>query len=183
MTHLSKTHWRSAPVVARLSRRVTIALIVNALAMSLLWLCFVSHHFGAGQMMDGVYEIQAAMLGQGRLSIVPGPLQLYYFDVIMFRGDYYFYQGLLPSAILLILSSIFGSLVAHYLTVFRFFFFIVFFLQKILVELIDWESSQESCGKKWVWLWAIPMSWLFIFVIPYPFELGWFFSRFFVFEQ
>ncbi len=71
---------------------------LNALVAALAWLYFVSAGFSANGILDGVYEIQAAMLRQGQLTIVPGPLSMFFHDALMYWGEYYFYWGLLPSA-------------------------------------------------------------------------------------
>ena len=73
------------------------AYALNAFVAALAWLYFVSAGFSATGLVDGVYEIQAAMLGQGRLTIEPGPLSVFFHDSLLFWGQAYFYWGLLPS--------------------------------------------------------------------------------------
>ncbi len=67
---------------------------LNALVAALAWLYFVSAGFSANGILDGVYEIQATMLGQGRLTIVPGPMSMFYHDALMYWGQDLFLLGL-----------------------------------------------------------------------------------------
>jgi len=157
--------------------------LLNALLASLAWLYFVSHGFTANGIVDGVYEIQAAMLSQARLSIVPGPLEKFYHDVLMYWGQYYFYQGMLPSVILLVLIRMFGRLAAHYVLVFGFLFVFVYFYQRIIARILECSSRDNPVTDRSLAVCAILLTWLLLFVIPYPHDLGWFFGRFTVYEQ
>ena len=168
---------------------VSVAFLANALLVSLAWLYFVSHGFTANGIVDGVYEIQASMLGQGRLAIVPGPLERFYHDALMYWGQYYFYWGLLPSAVLLALTTVFGRFAGHYATVFGFLFLFVYFYQRIIARILACASvnapggSEQSGLRAAGTIAAITLTWLLIFVIPFPGELSWFFGRFAVYEQ
>jgi len=157
---------------------------INAVLVSLAWLYFTSHGFTANGIVDGVYEIQAAMLGQERLSIVPGPLKMFYHDALMYWGQYYFYWGLLPSAVLLGLTKLFGRLAAHYMVVMGFLFLFVYFYQRIISRILACASQNDSAGGELSpAVCSLLLTWLLIFVIPYPNNLGWFFGRFVVYEQ
>jgi hypothetical protein len=156
---------------------------LNALIVALLWLYFVSDRFLANGILDGVYEIQAAMLRQGQLFIVPGPLSLFYHDALMYWGEYYFYWGMLPSGLFLVLSALFGRVAGHYLTVFLFLFSLVYFFQRLVAELLEAASPDESPCRAAQCVGCLIFTWVVLFAVPYPVEQGWFFGRFAVYEQ
>jgi len=171
------------PMKKSLSFGLHSAFLLNAFLVSIAWLYFISHGFSANGIVDGVYEIQAAMLSQARLSIIPGPLERFYHDALMYWGQYYFYWGLLPSAILLGFTRIIGRLAAHYLMVSGFLFLFVYFYQRIIARILECASQDNSGSERSRVAGALLLTWLLIFVIPYPHELGWFFGRFAVYEQ
>lgn len=162
---------------------VHVTFLVNALLTSLAWLYFVSHGFTANGIVDGVYEIQAANLSQARLAILPGPLEQFYHDALMYWGQYYFYWGLLPSAGLAGLTRICGRLLAHYSLVFGCLFLFVFFYQRIVARILECASPDGAGNERWLAVVTPLLTWLLLCVIPYPHHFGWFFGRFAVYEQ
>ena len=156
---------------------------LNAFIAALAWLYFVSAGFSATALLDGVYEIQAAMLRQGQLTITPGPLSIFFHDALMYWGEYYFYWGLLPSVIFLALDLVVGRVAAHYLTVFLFLFSLVYFFQRILEQVLTAASTDENHSRGSLSLGCLVLTWVVLFTIPYPLEHGWFFGRFAVYEQ
>lgn len=161
----------------------TIVQVFNASIAAAMWLYFVSHGFSENSILDAVYEIQARSLDQGHLFIVPGPLESFYHDSLMFRGRYYFYWGLFPSVCLLLLSKLFGWTASHYLMAGSFFFSLIYFFQKILLELTEHAASSRTALNICQNLTILLLTWLLIFVLPFPIQNGWFFSRFVVYEQ
>jgi hypothetical protein len=155
----------------------------NALAATLIWLGYVSDGFSSQAILDGVYEIQAASLARGSLVITPGPLEVFYYDAIMYWGSYYFYWGLLPSAAFLALELSIGRIAAHYTIVFAAFFSIIFFLQLFIVEILESSGVEDSPSGWSLYGGSSILTWLLLFVLPYPAERGWFFGRFVVYEQ
>jgi hypothetical protein len=158
-------------------------LCLNAAVAALMWTCFVSHGFSTDGILDGVYEIQARSLAQGHISIVPGPLRMFCHDVIMYWGNSYFYWGLLPSAVFLVLDLVVERLAAHYVIVFSLFFLLLYFFQRIVGLLFEWSRPEEG-SRSWVdSIGVIALTWVLFFAIPYPVDRGWFFGRFVVYEQ
>lgn len=164
-------------------RGLRLAQAGNALVLAFAWVAFVSDGFRANGILDGVYEIQARRLFQGHLSIEPGPLAIFYHDVLMYWGTYYFYWGLFPSALFGTLAALLGRLPAHYLTVFLLLFSLTFSAQKILAEILRHGSPSAVRRAPVAQWWAVPLTWLLLIVIPYPPDHAWFFSRFAVYEQ
>ncbi len=110
--------------------------LVNALALAMFLLWYFSHGFSVDGILDGIYELQADSLAHGHLNIIPGPQEMYFHDILIYWGKYYFYQGLLPSILLWGSSQVLGRTVAHYLITYVFLFVFIFYVQRILVELI-----------------------------------------------
>lgn len=156
---------------------------LNALVAAVVWLYFVSAGFSAAGLLDGVYEIQAAMLGQGRLTIEPGPLSVFFHDALMYWGKYYFYWGLVPSLVFLAFDVTIGRVAAHYVTVFLFLFCLVYFFQRIVAEFLRAAARDDAPPGTTVTVLAALLTWVMLFVIPYPLDQGWFFYRFAVYEQ
>ncbi|MCA1959476.1 MAG: hypothetical protein LDL33_01675 [Desulfomonile sp.] len=167
----------------RISRHVRVALALNAVIAALLWLAFVSHGFVAQGVLDSVYEIQAYSLARGSLAIVPGLDVLFHHDMMIHRGLSYFYQGLVPSILFMALKPVVGRVAASYAVVFAFFFTLIFFLQKLILDLM--ENTKRSAGRSpWeTCLSAVVLTWLVLFVVAYPVERRWFFGRFIIYEQ
>ena len=156
---------------------------LNALAAAIMWLYFVSHGFSQSSLLDAVYEIQARSLGQGHLFIVPGPLERFYHDSLMFWGRYYFYWGLFPSLCLLLVGKLIGHAAAHYVITGLFFFSLIYFFQKILLELTGHAAFSRAEPDIYQNGAVLFFTWLLIFVLPFPVQQGWFFERFMVYEQ
>ena len=165
---------------------IRIAYLFSSFLAAAVWIYYVSHGFKVDGLIDGVYDIQAASLAAGHLHIEPGPLKVFYHDAIMYFGQYYFYRGLLPSLLLLGLSTLIGRLAAHYVIVFSCFFSIIYFCHLILDEILDCSLSEQTKGRTALRLSLIIVALTLIFVIPYPVDpvvTPGFFSRFTVYEQ
>lgn len=156
---------------------------LSAVAATLIWLGYVSDGFTARGLLDGVYEIQAAALARGSLTIAPGPFEVFYYDVLIYGGSYYFYWGLLPSAVFLALESVAGRIAAHYVIVFGTFFSLIFFLQLLILEILESSATGDSLSDLSKYAGSTILAWVLLFAIPYPARLGWFFGRFVVYEQ
>ncbi len=163
---------------------VRYAYLVNAAAATAAWLCFFSGGFTADALLDGYYEIQAHAIAQGSLAASPGPETHFYHDASLYRGNYYFYWGLLPSIAYTAASTLLSRTAAHYAVVGLFLFCFCYFYQRIIGLLIEVSLTAED-RRRSVWLLtALPLLWLFVFVLPFPAsESSWFFSRFEVYEQ
>lgn len=165
------------------SLRIPWFLTANAVIAAAAWLFFVSHGFTARELLDGVYFLQSRALEQFQLRIEPGPLHAFYDDVLLYRGKYYFYWGLLPSALLAVIRALFGSLAAHYLIVFGFFLGITYFVQRILIRMVRSVRPRDCSIGASTWLGVGVSTWLFVFVIPFPPSKEWFFQDFVIYEQ
>jgi len=165
---------------------IRVAYLFSSFLAAAVWIYYVSHGFKVDGLIDGVYDIQAASLASGHLHIEPGPLKVFYDDTLMYFGQYYFYWGLLPSLLLLGLSTLIGRLAAHYAIVSSCFFSIIYFYHLILDEILDCSLSGQTKGRTALRLSLIIVALTLIFVIPYPVdpvEAPGFFSRFTVYEQ
>jgi hypothetical protein len=165
------------------SRAVVVVYALNALFIAVAWTYFVSHRFTANRIIDGIYETQATSLAHGSLSILSGPMQIFYHDAVMYFGQNYFYQGLLPSLTLMTLSALVGQVATHYLIVFACFFSIAYFFQRLLGLLVESAESDVHRSRLTLPVGAALASWVLLFTIPYPMAQGWFFDRFVVYEQ
>ena len=106
----------------------------------------------------------------------------------MYRGNYYFYQGLLPSIALASLAHIVGRTVAHYLITYGFLFLLGLYLQKIVIELFESSEECRPGPNLSAYKCALPAAWLLILVLPFPPDMDnlartWFFGRFIIYEQ
>lgn len=158
--------------------------LLNSLAATFFWVYFLSHGFHAAGLLDGVYELQAQALAQFRLSIEPGPKEFFYFDSSLYNGQYYFYQGLLPAIIHAGFMKIFGRIISSYLVTAGFLFSFVYFFQRILGDIVESVSKDSDSHQFWLKSSTLPLLWLFLFNLPFPFnEMNWFFGRFSIYEQ
>ena len=158
--------------------------LLNSLAVTFFWVYFLSDAFHAAGLLDGVYELQAQALADFRLSIEPGPQNVFYFDVCLFNGKYYFYQGLLPAVLHACFMNLLGRVVSSYLVTCGFLFCLVYFFQRIIGDITGYTLGSTDRSKNWVKLLSIPLLWLFLFNLPFPFEeFSWFFVRFSIYEQ
>jgi len=158
--------------------------LINSLAATFFWVYFLSDGFQAAGLLDGVYDLQADALARFRLSIEPGPLECFYFDVSLYDGKYYYYQGLLPAILHAGLMQILGRGVSSYLVAAGFLFCFLYFFQRIIGDIVDCALRAERSHQFWLRLSSLPLLWLFAFNLPLPFdELNWFFGRFSIYEQ
>ena len=158
--------------------------LLNSLAVTFFWVYFLSDAFHAAGLLDGVYELQAQALADFRLSIEPGPQNVFYFDVCLFNGKYYFYQGLLPAVLHAFFMNLLGRVVSSYLVTCGFLFCLVYFFQRIIGDITGFALGSTDRSKNWLKLLSIPLLWLFLFNLPFPFEeFSWFFVRFSIYEQ
>jgi hypothetical protein len=167
------------------------AYVLNALAATFCWMFFVSAGFSSSEILDGYYQIQAAALAKGCLAIDCGSATSFYPDATLYKGQYYFYWGLLPSVGYLLLSTAFGKLVGQYLLVIAFLFSLAYFYQRIIGEIVEGAlDATPDAGGFWR-LSSLPLLWLFLFNLPFPelrhaqasYEPIWFFDRFSIYEQ
>lgn len=171
--------------------RIGWAYALNALAATLCCMVFLSGGFGSPGILDGYYEIQAASLAKGCLSIDCGSVTSFYPDASLYKGQYYFYWGLIPSLGYLLFSTVFHTVVAQYLLVGAFLFCLTYFYQRIVAEIVNGAlDAIPGIGRLWS-LASLPLLWLFLFDLPFPdigrgqpsFEPIWFFDRFSIYEQ
>lgn len=164
-------------------RKLCLFHILNAMAMAVLWLGFVSHGFSTSEILDAVYVIQSMSIDNGNLHILPGPAEKFYHDVLMYHGRYFFYWGLSPSILLWLFGKFIGTTAAHYLITWIFFLTFIFFFQRIVQEYLALAVKRSSMPGTHLNFLAIPVTWLLVFVLPFPTTNGWFYSRFIVYEQ
>lgn len=159
---------------------------LNGLICAFFWMWFVSRGCETPGILDAYYEIQAHALWQGQICILPGPDQAFYHDVSLFDGKYYFYWGMLPSAMHWALSPLLGRLVSSYLVPFAFVFSFLFFFQKLILEALVRPTDFEHHRPYWVGATSCLLVWMLVFNLPFPFsefKTSWFFGRFYVYEQ
>jgi hypothetical protein len=163
--------------------RVDIARFVSAAVAAVAWLWFVSHGFQLDGILDAYYELQAQGLLQGRLSIGPGPFNLFIHDAAIRCGQCYSVYGLFPSVLFIIVKPLVGRFAAHYAIVLGFFIALTFFFQKVIAQLIDASGACESEPPALVHLAGILLGGLLLFLVPLPGLDNWFFNRFLIYEQ
>lgn len=157
--------------------------MANAALVATFWLSFVSHGFSVPALVDGVYDIQAAAISQGQLAISPGPMEVFFHDALMYFGSYYFYWGLLPSAWLVGVGKLLGRGLAHYSLVFFCFLSLAYGYQQIIWLLLKTAVGDSPTHPLILPLCSALLTWVLLFIVPYPLEYGWFFFRFVVYEQ
>jgi hypothetical protein len=158
--------------------------LLNSLAATFFWVYFLSDGFHAAGLLDAVYELQAQALAQFRLSIEPGPRDVFYFDVCLFNGKYYFYQGMLPAVLHACFMKLLGRVASSYLVTSGFLFCFIYFFQKIIGDIVENTLKSEDSPRFWLKLGSLPLLWLFLFNLPFPYsEYNWFFRRFAIYEQ
>ena len=158
--------------------------LLNGLAATLCWVYFLSDGFHAAGLLDGVYDLQAHALNQFQLAIEPGPPDYFYFDISLFNGKYYYYQGLLPAILHAGLTKILGRVLSSYLVASGFLFCFTYFFQRIIGDIVGKSLKRADSPKFWLKLGSLPLLWLFLFNLPFPFnEYTWFFGRFAIYEQ
>jgi len=80
------------------SAKVFFALFLSALIATFLWVYYLSQGFSQPGILDGFIDIQAYAIQKGQIAITPDYHHMFYHDVSLYKGNYYFYWGLLPSA-------------------------------------------------------------------------------------
>jgi hypothetical protein len=157
--------------------------VANALLASGFWVHYVSSGFQASGLLDGYYVLQAQAILEGRLSISPGPLEMFYHDVSLYGGSYYFYWGMLPAALFVLFQTLCGATIAHYAVVWTLLFTLVYSCQLILALIIRVAENDPLKAAPIAQVWAMPLVWLFIFNPPFHNAHDWFFGRFIIYEQ
>lgn len=157
--------------------------ILNACAATAFWVYYLSQGFQSSGILDGFYEIQSASVSRGGLAIIPGPQDLFYHDVCIYKGSYYFYWGLLPSFFYLCISTVLGRAAAHYLCTAAFLFSFVYFFQLIIAKVIDSAGEHSETESTVIRLVPVPLLWLFLFSLPFNELDDWFYGRFVIYEQ
>ena len=158
--------------------------LLNSLAATFCWVYFLSDGFHAAGLLDGVYDLQAHALAHFHLAIEPGPSQNFYFDIGLYNGKYYYYQGLLPAILHAGLTKILGRVLSSYLIASGFLFCFAYFFQRIIGDIVEKSLKSADSFKFWLLLGSLPLLWLFLFNLPFPFnEYTWFFGRFAIYEQ
>lgn len=179
-------HATSAEIVKRDAPRWGLfdgLFLLNGLLASGFWVSYVSSGFQSEGILDGYYVLQARALLEGRLSISPGPLDMFYHDVSLYGGSYYFYWGMLPAAMFAVFQRLCGATIAHYGVVWIFLFSLVYYYQIIVALIISCAGNDGHYENPTVQLWAMPLVWLFIFNPPFYNTDNWFFGRFVIYEQ
>jgi hypothetical protein len=167
------------------------AYALNASAVTFWWMFFVSAGFTSPEILDAYYSIQAATLAKGCLAIDCGSGTSFYADATFFKGQYYFYWGLFPSAVYLLLRSAFGTLVAQYLLVAGFLLSLTYFYQRMIGQIVEAALDAAPRLSRYWRLSSLPLLWLFLLALPFPevrhtqasYEPIWFFDRFSIYEQ
>ena len=158
--------------------------LLNSLSAVFFWVYFLSAGFQTPGLLDGVYELQAQALAKFQLSIEPGPRDVFYFDVCLFKGKFYFYQGMLPAFFHAVLMKFLGPMVSSYLVAIGFLFCFCYFFQRIIGDIIQNTLTLTDKYKSYLQLSALPLLWLLVFNLPFPVqENSWFFGRFAIYEQ
>jgi hypothetical protein len=165
---------------------VFISLFLSALFATFMWVYYLSQGFTQPGLLDAFIDIQAFALQNGQIAITPDSHYMFYHDVSLYKGIYYFYWGILPSALHAFLWSLVGKAISSYLLVFLFLFLFVYFFQRIIFEIIHASNPLSSLPKGFLICTAITLSWLLIFNIPLPYDTyrdAWFFGHFVIYEQ
>ncbi len=163
-----------------------ILLFLNALIATFIWIYYLSQGFSQPGILDGFIDIQASVLQKGHLAITPDYHYMFYHDVSLYNGNYYFYWGLLPSLLHAFLSILVGRAISSYFIVCLFLFLFVFFLQFIIFEILNTATPETSPQNIFITCAAVILSWVLIFNLPFPYDVyhySWFFNRFVIYEQ
>lgn len=167
--------------------KVYFALFLSALIAAFLWVYYLSQGFSQPGILDGYYDIQAYALQNGHLAITPDYHHIFYHDASFYKGNYYFYWGLLPSALHAFLSILTGWTVSSYLTAFIFLFLFVYFFQRIIFEIMHTAAARTSSPQNvFITCAAVILSWILIFNLPFShnsYNAYWIFGRFTIYEQ
>ncbi len=167
------------------SKRVVFSLFLSALIATLLWVYYLSQGFHQPGLLDAFIDIQAFALQKGHISITPDYREMFYHDISLYQGNYYLYWGMLPSALHAFLSAILGRTISSYFLVLLFLFLFVFFLQRIVFEILH-TASRTTSSQAFLICATVILSWMLIFNLPLPYGIyhdSWFFGHFVIYEQ
>jgi hypothetical protein len=181
---ITKGYWAISNNLSKV--KVFISLFLSALVATLMWVYYLSQGFTQPGLLDAFIDIQAFALQNGRIAITPDYHHIFYHDVSLYNGNYYFYWGILPSVLHAFLWSLVGKVISSYFLVSLFLFFFVYFFQRVILEIILTSTSVSSLPKAFPICAAIILSWLLIFNIPLPYDMyrdAWFFGHFIIYEQ
>jgi len=161
-------------------------LFLSAIVMAFSWVFYLSGGFSQPGLLDAFIDIQAYGLQKGHLNIMPDYNHIFYHDVSLYKGKYYFYWGILPAVLHALLSIIVGNIISGYCIVFLFLFLFVHFFQLLIFEIME-TPIKESFNHRWLTVCAtIILSWILVFNLPFPYDVykySWFFGRFIIYEQ
>lgn len=163
-----------------------ILLFLNALIATFIWVYYLSQGFNQPGILDGFIDIQAYVLQRGHLAITPDYHYMFYHDVSLYKGDYYFYWGLLPSLLHAFLSILTNRIISSYFIVCLFLFLFVFSFQLIIFEILNTATPAASPQNIFIPCATVILSWVLIFNLPFPYDVyhySWFFNRFVIYEQ
>lgn len=168
------------------SKKVVFSLFLSALITTLIWVYYLSQGFHQPGLLDALIDIQAYALQKGQIAITPDYRQMFYHDISLYRGNYYLYWGMLPSALHAFLSAFLGRTISSYFLVFLFLFLFLFFAKRIIFEIIHTASQSSSTHDGFLICATIILSWILIFNLPLPHDIyhdSWFFGHFVIYEQ
>ena len=163
-----------------------IFLFLSALIATFMWVYYLSQGFSLPGMLDAYIDIQAYALQNGHIAITPDYHHMFYHDVSLYNGNYYFYWGILSAVLHAFLSTLLGRTISSYLLVFLFLFLFVYFLQRIIFEIMRTATPTSSPQDGFITCATIIFSWILIFSLPLPYNVyndSWFFGHFVIYEQ
>ena len=73
------------------SAKVFFALFLSALFATFMWVYYLSQGFSQPGILDAFIDIQAYALQNGHITITPDYHNIFYHDVSLYNGNYYFY--------------------------------------------------------------------------------------------
>ncbi|MRR16481.1 MAG: hypothetical protein EG826_08510 [Deltaproteobacteria bacterium] len=165
--------------------KVAFPLFLSALIAAGVWVYYLSQGFHQPGLLDAFTDIQAYALQKGHIAITPDYRDMFYHDVSLYQGNYYLYWGMLPSALHAFLSAFFGRMLSSYFLVLLFLFLFVYFLQRIVFEILS-AASRRPSSQEFLICATIILSWMLIFNLPLPYGIyrdSWFFGHFVIYEQ
>lgn len=168
------------------SAKVFFALFLSASLATFMWVYYLSQGFSQPGILDAFIDIQAYAFQKGQFAITPDYHHMFYHDVSLYKGNYYFYWGLLPSALHAFFSTFLSRTTSSYILTFIFLFLFVYFFQRIIFEIMHSASQGSSLSNGFMICATIILSWILIFNIPLPYKVyhdSWFFGHFVIYEQ
>lgn len=166
--------------------KVAFSLFLSALLATFMWVYYLSSGFSQPGILDAFIDIQAYVLQKGQFAITPDYARMFYHDISLYEGNYYFYWGILPAVLHSFMSILVGSTISSYFITFLFLFLFVYFFQLIIFEIINTTGQMTSPRILFNTCATIILSWTLIFNLPFPYEVykySWFFGRFIIYEQ